>query len=260
MPRVARLVGTRGNPIIIGGGRATKRRTPTTQTDMFLLRQAGKRRSMDRRTGGFLDLETKFKDFRVNDKAFTDVWAGGEMEDATALSVSATLVGDGESERNGRVYHIKSIHIQGTVERSAEESAAAPRGDNVVRIVLVWDKQSNGAQLNAEDVFLTISAGHDIDSYRNLQFVKRFQVLADRKIRLPVATTVVNEGAINLFAQGQSSMPFRINHIFKRPLKVTCKGTTAVIASITDNSLHVIGCGNDTSATLSYTSRLRFVG
>lgn len=209
---------------------------------------------------GFAVPEVKFKDFRVNDDTFTSVWAGGEMEDATALSVSAVSQGDGESERDGRVYWIHSVFIHGTIDQPAVESATAPLLDQVARIALVWDKQTNGAQLNAEDVFLTIAASDDIDSFRNLQFTKRFQVLKDQRYLIPVARSSMNEGSVNLFASGAITVPFKMAHIFKKPIKVTCKGTAAAIASIVDNSLHIIGTGTTTGTTLSYASRIRFSG
>ncbi len=219
-----------------------------------------RRLSRNVRTGGFLDMEVKFKDFRVNDDAFTQVWAGGEMEDATALSVSAVAQGDGESERDGRVYWIKSIFIHGTIEQPQTEAQGQPLDDQVVRLALVWDKQTNGAQLNAEDVFLTIASGDDIDSFRNLQFTKRFQVLADQKHLMQIGRTNTNEGAVNAFASAGVTKNFKFSHIFRTPIKVTCKGTTAVIASIVDNSLHIIGTGTAAGTTLSYASRLRFTG
>ncbi len=215
---------------------------------------------MNARTAGYMGLEKKFVDYRVDDDQFTNVWAGGEMEDPTALSVSAVAQGDGESQRDGRVYYIHGIYITGTINRPAAESQANPVGDEIARLCLVWDKQTNGAQLNAEDVMLTIAAGDDVDSYRNLQSVQRFKVLADKKYRVAVTQGQVNEGAVNLFANGATTTPFKLSYTFKTPIKVSCSGTTAAIASITDNSLHVIGTSNNGAATLSYTSRLRFTG
>ncbi len=219
-----------------------------------------RRLSRNVRTGGFLDMEVKFADFRKDDDAFTNVWAGGEMDPATADSVSAVAQGDGESQRDGRVYWINSIFVHGTVNQPATESQTTPLGDTICRVALVWDKQTNGAQLSAENVFLTIGAGDDIDSFRNLQFTKRFQVLADRKIRLPTSIATTNEGAANLFAAGIVQVPFKMSVVFKTPIKVTCSATTAAIASLVDNSLHIIGTATNSAATLSYASRLRFIG
>ncbi len=214
----------------------------------------------DVRTGGFMGLEKKFVDYNVASDAFTTVWAGGEMEDGTALSLSAVAQGDGESQRDGRVYHIHSVHINGFLERAAQESVAAPVGDVLARLALVWDTQTNGAQLNAEDVFLTIGAGEDVNSWRNLQFSKRFIVLKDKKIRIPVGMANLNEGAVNLFANTALKIPFKINKTFKTPIKVRCSGTTAVVAAITDNSLHLIGTATNSNGALTYQSRVRFTG
>ncbi len=215
---------------------------------------------MNYRTGGYMGMEKKFADFRVDADAFTTVWAGGEMEDGTALSVSAVSQGDGESQRDGRVYYIHSINIKGHVNTTAEEAAAAPGNDQIIRLALVWDKQTNGAQLNAEDVFKTIASGDDIESYRNLQFVQRFAVLRDMTFKMPVGSSTMNEGAVNSFASSGTKRPFNMNYTFRTPIKVTCSGTTAAIASITDNSLHIIGTASTTATTLDYTSRLRFTG
>ncbi len=208
----------------------------------------------------YMGLEKKFIDFRVDDDQFGSIWAGGEIEDATALSVSAVAQGDGENNRDGRVYWIHGIYIHGTIDLPATESSTSPDGDVIARVCLVWDKQTNGAQLNAEDVMLTVASGDDIDSYRNLQQVQRFSVLQDKKIRMVGSMAMVNEGSVNLFARAPMKKSFTLNYTFRKPLKVSCSGTAAAIASITDNSLHVIGVASDTAARCNYTSRLRFTG
>lgn len=217
------------------------------------------RRTPNTRVGGFTGIERKFVDYAVNGDAFTTVWAGGEMEDGTALSVSAVAQGDGESQRDGRMYYIESVFIHGHVVRAAVESAVAPLDDVRCRVALVLDTQTNGAQLNAEDVFLTIGAGSDVLSYRNLQYSKRFKILRD--IDLVISSTgQTNEGAVNLFAAPQTIVPFKMNYKFKKPIPVHCTGTTAAVSSITDNSIHVIGTAQATSALLTYQSRVRFRG
>ncbi len=217
-------------------------------------------RSRNYRTGGYIDMENKFVDYRVDDDAFTTVWAGGEMEDGTALSLTAVAQGDGESQRDGRVYRVNSVFVHGTIVVPANEASGNPISDEVARLALVWDKQTNGAQLNAEDVFLTIAAADDVDSFRNLQFTKRFQVLADKKFRVNVTSAGMNEGGVNTFANGEVKFNFRMSHVFKKPIKVTCKGTTAAIASIVDNSIHLIGTATSTAVLLNYASRVRFTG
>ncbi len=239
--------------------RAFAKRRKTGISTGTLLKSKPRFPRINVRTGGFMDIEKKFIDYEVDSDAFTSVWAGGEMEDGTALSISAVAQGDGESNRDGRVYHIQSVHVNGYVELPAAESSTTPIADIIARIALVWDTQTNGAQLNAENVFLTTSSGKDVNSFRNLQFSKRFIVLKDKKLTVkPVGQT--NEGGINLFANGQVRVPFKFNKTFKTPIKVRCSGTTAVVGNITDNSLHIIGTANSTAVVLNYESRVRFTG
>ncbi len=211
------------------------------------------------RTGGFMGLERKFKDYEVSADSFTTVWAGGEMDDGTALSLSAVAQGDGEDQRDGRVYTIHSVHIRGYVELSSLEDSVSPINDVIARIALVWDTQTNGAQLNAEDVYLTTSAGKDVNSFRNLQESKRFIVLKEKTMTLK-AYGQTNAGAQNLYTNGAVRIHFKINKAFKNGIKVRCKGTTATVASISDNSLHLIGTANATTVVLNYESRIRFTG
>ncbi len=239
--------------VFVSPGRVTKRRR------VRRISTAGQRTIVSNvRTGGFMGIEKKFVDYTVSNDPFTSVWAGGEMEDATALSLSAVAQGDGESQRDGRMYTIHSVFVKGFLRTASQESQTAPITDAVARLALVWDKQTNGAQLNAEDVFDTVTAGEDVNSVKNLQFSHRFRVLKDITIPLPVQNT--NEGAINLFASSPTLVPFKMGFTFKTPIQVRCTGTTAAIASIQDNSIHLIGTATDTNVTLWYRSRVRFMG
>lgn len=206
------------------------------------------------RPSGIYD-EVKFFDTETVDDAFTATWA--TMEPATT-NLSAVAQGDGESARDGRKYRIHGIFIKGYVEHTKEESTASPTGDQVVRICLVQDKQTNGAQMTATDC-MDSGVTYPVLSFRNLQHTERFNVLFDKTIRIP--TEGMNEGAVNLFAHATKRIPFKINHAFKTPIIVNTDGTTADIANVTTNSLHMIGVSRDASSCLlNYTSRVRFTG
>ncbi len=205
------------------------------------------------RTGGFTGIERKFFD-TDNVSAFNTSWA---IEENVTTALSAVAQGDGESNRDGRIYNILSIHIRGHIIVGVAESQTAPIGDQLCRLALVWDKQSNGANITATDVY---DAGptDDINSFRNLQFTKRFHVLKDKTWL--VRRQGLNEGAANLFAAVNRKIPFKWNFTFKVPIRVTMSGTTADIANVTDNSLHMIGVSTSTLVTYSYASRIRFTG
>ena len=246
---------TRTNPILIDAGGGKRLRVTRGARRMRVVRRRAAPR-LNARTGGFLGIEVKFADFESVDDAFATTWA--TMEPAASVeSISAVAQGDGESQRDGRVYHIKSLHVQGRFHMDVAEAAAAPQPDLVARICVVWDTQTNGAQLTATNV-MDGGASDDWDAFRNLQFSKRFRVLFDRKVI--IKPSLLNEGGVNAFAAGSPNVLFKFNHTFRTPMKVICSGTTGVIASVTDNSLHVIGVANSTQALLSYQARVRFVG
>ncbi len=212
-------------------------------------------RRLNVRTAGFLGIERKFADFEAVGDAFTTSWATMQAID----SISAVAIGNTESTRVGRVYHITSLHMRGEVILTLQESNATPISAVTCRVVIVHDTQTNGAELTATDV---MDAGQTDShlAFRNLQNTKRFRILMDKVMVLRPG--LMNEGAVNLFASGQTRIGFKFNRTFKKPIKVLCKGTTAVVASITDNSFHVIGISSTASGAplLSYQARIRFTG
>lgn len=215
-------------------------------------------RTLNARTAGFLGIERKFVDYQTVNDAFTTSWA--TMEDATAKSISAVAVGNTESTRVGRVYHITSVHLRGAVICAAQESDTAPFSDSLCRIVIVHDTQTNAADVTAADIMDEGQTDNHF-AFRNLQNTKRFRILMDKTIVLRY-DNMTNEGGANLFAVGPRVTQWKFNRTFKKPIKVICKGASAVIASITDNSIHVIGITSSvaTAAALSYQSRIRFTG
>ncbi len=214
------------------------------------------RRFLNQRTGGFQALENKFFDVESVGDGFTATWA--TMEPATT-NLTAIAQGDSESNRDGRKYSINSIHIKGFVVDTVVESGTAPVQDRYVRICLVHDTQTNGAQLSATDV---MDGGQTNDelAFRNLQFTKRFKILMDKSFVIPTSRASMNEGAINLFAHAGPKVRFSFNKKFKVPIPVTMSGTTADIANVTDNSIHMIGVGDTTTTQLTYQCRIRFSG
>lgn len=216
----------------------------------------GKSVYMNNRTGGFIGLENKFIDLAVESDAFATSWA--TMEDATAKSISAVAQGDTENTRDGRIYHINSIHVRMRIHKVAAEAGVNPLPQLHGRVILVWDKQSNGTQVVASDVMdETLNDKHLV--YRNLANSSRFVVLFDYNWNLPIQQMA--QGGIDLFANGiVNTDMFTFNKKFKKPVKVVCTGTGGTISVISDNSFHIIGVSNSASALLNMTSRVRFYG
>ncbi len=200
--------------------------------------------------------EVKFVDVESINDAFATTWA--TMEDATNDCVSGVAIGDTESSRDGRKYFIKSVHIRAVVHVVAAEANVNPRTDLRGRICLVWDTQTNGAQLTATDV---MDGGQTDDTlaFRNLQHSKRFKVIWDKSWKL-INFGQMAQGAINLFAiPATNTVIMQFHKVFPKPIPVVCTGTDATVTSISDNSLHIIGVANDTSALLNMQIRIRFL-
>lgn len=196
--------------------------------------------------------EKKFFDTELTGASFATTWS--TMENATT-ALSAVAQGTTESTHDGRQYTIHSIMIKGFIHGNAIEAQAAPVGDELARIVLVVDQQTNGVILTATDV-MDGGAASDFTSFRNLQHTHRFRVLRDKRFRIVRGTN--NEGAVDSFSGDPFEIPFELYYHFPKGLRVQTDNTPANISSITDTSIHLIGTASATIVLLSYTSRIRF--
>lgn len=256
-----------------------KKRIPLTSIPRLSLAQAGtlqranayfrgrlarsrKYRSRNIRTAGFLGVEKKFYDTSFTDAAIsaaTDA-TGAEMDPTAgqgALSVPAQ--GDTASSRDGKKILMKYLEIKGqiTMGNQSAQSAADPGVSAFLAIVL--DTQTNGAQLNSEDVFSNTGAQATTNAtpLRNLLFGPRFKVLKSDTF---IFDTPNMAGTAGAFLQPGRVQTFSWYIPLKNiPVNFNA-GTTASVANVIDNSLHVIAYCNVAIVTLSYNARLRFIG
>jgi len=225
------------------------------------LASGGMRKTMANvRTGGFLGIELKYKDSALVSSALaapTDASAG-EKDPATLLALNSIAQGDGEQERDGKQVCIKSVYVSGVVDVPVQANLTAGTVDPTIYVALVLDKQTNGAQLNSEDVFVNpgASAVTAASPLRNLQYTSRFQVL-DSVLLHPPARQLSYDGT-NIESSG-TRMPFKLSNT--QDIITNYIATTAVVAAIQDHSLHVIAyTSSATGAVISYNARVRFVG
>ncbi len=213
------------------------------------------------RTGGFLGIENKFVDYSIVATAIGSPAgsAGGEMDPAGSVNcLNAVAQGDGEQQRDGRKIKLNSVHLRGHIHRAVATDQADMRTGGAVFIALVSDAQTNGTQLNSEDVYENSSGNADgaVHSFRNLQYTQRFKVLWSRLYSFD-APNAGTDGT-NTNSTGGQIRNFKVDI----PLSFVTQfsASTAVVASINDTSLHVIAFATDAGYTLTYLSRVRFVG
>ena len=178
----------------------------------------------------------------------------GSESDPTAGSLSAVSTGTGESNRIGRVIFVKSIYVKGHIN-IATLSLLGSIG--YVRLWLILDKQTNGAQLNAEDVLSDpTSTNLDSDAMQNLKYSDRFSVV--KQLCIPIVpTNTAGNGTAN--DSGSIDVPFQLYH--KCNTKQEHKSTSSAITDVTTTSYHLIAIksANLTSSTnLRYVSQMRF--
>lgn len=197
--------------------------------------------------------ELKFIDTTFAGTALTATWAF--YEDATKLCLNATAIGDTESTRDGREQTNKAIHVKGTVYIVSAEAQANPIGSNYVRLAIIRDKQANGAQGTSTNIFTG-----SIETFRNLDFVKRYDVVASTMVEFPPSPITQAGATADNYSWGQMVVPFEM--YAKVNDKTNHNGTTAVIASITDVAYHLVAVAQSTlgAPNIQYVTRCRFIG
>lgn len=200
--------------------------------------------------------ELKFIDSEIEDSVLKLAWTAHVP--ATVLCLNAVAQGDGQSNRDGRVYYIHSVMMKVEILSVLDQEGLAPQNDLICRVCLVHDTQTNQAAITPALVMDETGTTKYL-AFRNLSYTKRFKVLKDKTIVL--RRMYVNDGSINLFSSAPQIQRFEWYHTFKTPLKVICNGTSGQIAVVTDNSLQIIASANtNTELTISYQARCRFSG
>ena len=226
-------------------------------------------RSRNRRTAGFLGIEVKFFDTSViGSQLVSSVSQSGGLHNPVTLGIPQCLnmvpQGDGEQDRDGRKMMMRSISVNGHLNRNS--LASGPTDLEVAPdyfIALVLDTQANGATLNSQDVYQNPSGLSTLSTapFRNLQYSQRFTVLATKRIiGRQLSVGVIDATGSGSFDVAGQHYPFRFDKKLAIPVMFT--GTTATIANIVDNTLSILAwTSNNTNPTqISYNARLRFVG
>jgi len=220
--------------------------------------------AMNRASMGFLGIEKKFYDSAL---VFATLTAptdctGGEHDPSATSMISTPTQGDGEQQRDGKQIACDYVEIKGMCATVPTEVLANPPQGCKVFLALILDTQSNGAQMNSEDCFKNFgaSASQATTPLRNLLFGRRFRILKSEILDLDAKTIFFV--AANVIGTAGSRAIFSW-FVPLRGLKINFNaGTTASIANVVDNSLHMIAwCDSaDMAPGLSYNARLRFMG
>lgn len=233
-------------------------RFSTTKQGSF--RKRKRRRTQNVRSGGLLGIELKFEDYEVSgeDCGF-NVWAS--LNPTPQKCLNGVTQGHAEDERIGKSYLIKSLQIKYIVLIPGTITSATHDGEIFVRLAIVLDSQTNGAQMDPEDPWEPTDS-NPLLAWRDLESTTRFRVLMDKKFIFQAKT--VSIGTTGGFSSPKQSTNILQKFItFNPPLKIVCQDPGATVSSIIDNSIHIMGItnadGDVRKAQVSYVARIRYV-
>lgn len=191
--------------------------------------------------------------------ASSTTWAGGELDPATLNTLFCPVQGDDFNQRNGRKVQVLSIKLRGYVQCVKQADQTGADNAALCRIILVQDRQTNAAQLNAEDVIGSGGANVAHAMYQNPAFFGRFRVLKDKNIAMQNPSNTYD--GTNVEVNGLIRH-FKMNIKFRKPVEVHFNSTNGqTVADIVDNSFHIIAnsTNGDLAATLFYKCRTTFI-
>lgn len=208
------------------------------------------------------DGEMKFID---NLLAFNVIASAGEIRPdtsdtvtpAVAVSATGTLVqvvqGDQTYQRNGRKITVKRINARLTLNLPA--STVATEASDTYRIMLVQDKQCNGAAATVASVLGFTGQTITAHSFNNLENSRRFRVLFD--VFRPInASAGGAPTATPSFSQTNHTLVF--NKKCNIPIEYDSSATTGAIATIRSNNLFILAISQGQFVRLTGNVRLRY--
>lgn len=194
--------------------------------------------SRGRRTSFSAQAELKFLDTTL---APTNVPQAGVVH-PTVVAVPQDAT---ESGRNGRKIVIKSLWFKGQMQLTSQ--AATGNTDDTIRIIVVQDKQANGAAFTVGQVLTTA----DYRSFRNLENERRFRILSD-------TTSVINQNGGLAAASFEQARKFEKYIKCNIPMEYDATAASGVVGTMRSNNIAVIAIGEAGLAGFTYICRVRY--
>lgn len=217
--------------------RTGSRRATVTAAQRGYVRTAGYyARFRGRRTGA--DGELKFFD---TSRGAAAVAAAGVVDPNLVIIPQ----NDTESGRIGRKVTIRSIYIRGYSVLSSQ--AAVGDASDVLRVMVVQDKQANGAVFAVTDVLASASwLGH-----KNLENSSRFRTLMDKEI-------TINQNGGLAAATFENARSFNSYLKCFIPIEYDASSATGAITTQRSNSIAVLAISQNGKVSLGYNCRVRY--
>lgn len=218
------------------------------------------------RTGGYTGVSKKYVDSWNTGTAIPNntTCASGEIDASTGVGALSQLCGviasASETGRTGDKVRYTSLHVTGTVSCAAQADQTSTDVGTKVYVAIVLDTQTNGVQLNSEDVFTNPSATATLcaNPIRDMQYSKRFKVVKTKKFYFDNPS--ITWDGTNIEQSGfcqDLDMYVNLDVI----QQYTDANGTGLVTGVLDNSFHLIAFTNSTALTptIQYNCRARFI-
>lgn len=167
---------------------------------------------------------------------------------ASQNNLFTPTVGAGIDQRIGKQVFLHKLKIKALILTQKQLNQTAPDDTSTVRFIVVQDMQTNGTQLQGEQVFRAGSAtdtNMNACAFQNIDSFGRFKVLKD--IIVPVQNPNMAYDGTNLEQQGLVT-PLKMTINFKKPVSVRFNAVNGgTIADIVDNSFHILVYNSSTN-------------
>jgi len=174
-------------------------------------------------------------------KAITNDAGAAFNTTASIVLMNGVATGDDYTNRDGRKISMTSALLRLYFESSTTTT------EPLVRLMLIYDKQANGAAPTAADIFDATIATNAV-SPNNLNNRDRFVTLADEAFIMKQGVNVAGSFRAHL-----------CRYIKLPRLQTVFSGTGATVASIATGSIYLVQVSNVASVTSTGTCRIRFI-
>lgn len=219
------------------------------------------------RLGGYFLGAKKYLDTYIGPNVIPGMPTGGIKQ-----NIHIVPQGTGFTQRIGRQIWITKIDVRMEFILDAQSDTIAnyPNliGDDLVRIMIVQDRQCNGAAYNYTDLFadkvVGVTTAQALQSMYNLSNFKRFKVLYNRTISLSRSgEDIMTNAAAGTYYIRDKVFNYTFDLKFKRPIIIEYAqgGTSGATSGTTSNCVFIHLFSQNAITTISGDSfvRIRYV-
>lgn len=182
--------------------------------------------------------------------AVTSTFSNAMKDPPTLNTLFLPVPGTGINDRIGRRVAVHSLKIRGEIELANVNDASVGTqayAAAIFRLIIVQDKQTNGAQMSSSTLIDSGSGSLAWDMFQSTGSFGRFRVLKDKRYTLQDP----NFGAdLSNYDRNGLNRIFEFIIKFRKPVLVHFNATAGgTVADITDNSFHLLCATSNASGS-----------